>query len=176
MSAYTVRQQLQAFLTTPAITGLNEVFLSEPLYIAGGAWNLAANQGWGAVGWPWITDEHEGRETLGAPDPRNNLVAAGLKTVTYKVSIMLLFQYLIPAQMGSEDAWQKPLDDLIEGVKARLRSDPKAGTAAGLGNVIFEQSQDPGDLTVTRDMPQRDNGKVIVWQRIDTTVKEVINA
>lgn len=176
MSAYTVRQQLQAFLTAPPITGLQQVFVSEPLYIAGGAWNLAANQGWGAVGWPWISDEHEDRLTLGAPDPARGQLAAGQKTITYKVSIMLLFQYLIPAQMGSEDAWQQPLDTLIEGVKQRLRSDPKAGTAAGLGNVIFEQSQDPGDLAVTRDMPQRDNGKVIVWQRIDTTVKEIITA
>jgi hypothetical protein len=174
VSAQTVRAQLQAFLTSPPIPGLQQVFLSEPLYIAGGAWNLAANAGWGAVGWPWISDEHEERRTLGAQTP--TAAAVGQKEITYKVSIMLLYQYLIPAQMGAEDGWQAPLDQIIEGVKQRLRSDPKAGTAAGLGNVIQQQSQEPGDLSVTRDMPQRDNGKVIVWQRIDTTVTEIITA
>lgn len=175
MSASTVRQQLKTFIDAGQITGLQPLFLSEPLYIAGGAWNLAQNAGWGAVGWPWISDEREERITLGAQYP--GAVAVGQKKITYKVSVMVLFQYLIPAQMtAGEDAWQAPLDSIIEGVKARLRSDPKAGTASGLGDVIQQQSQEPGDLAVMRDMPQRDNGKVVVWQRIDTTVTEIITA
>jgi hypothetical protein len=174
VSAATVRQAFQTFLTEPAITGLQKVFLDEPWFAAGETWNLQTNLGWGAIGWPAITDESEERITLGAATP--NGPAAGQKAVVYKVGIVLLFQYLIPSSPTSEDAYSTHLDGLIEAVKARLRSDPKAGTQPGLDGVIFEQSQDPGDLHVARDMPKRTGGKVVAWQLIETTAREIITA
>lgn len=179
MSADTVRTQLKAFLSSPAITGIGKVYRSEPWFIAGEKWSLVDNGGWGSVVWPWISDEKEDRLTLGASTPGGP--AAGQKAITYTVSIVVLYEYLIPASLPSgqeEDAWQAPLDTIIEGIKARLRSDPKAGTGDGLDGVIFEQSQEPGDLAVMRDTPvlAKGGGKVIVWQRIDTTVKEIITA
>ena len=168
MSATTVRAQMQAFLAGGNITGLQRVYLSEPWFVDGGQWDLAANSGWGAIGYVWISDDSEERISLGA--------VAGQKRVTYQTSIVLMFQYLIPSAPTAEDAWQAPLDEIIDGVKARLRSDPKAGTGTGLDGVIFEQSQAPGDLHVVRDMPTRTAGKVVCWQRIDTTITEIITA
>lgn len=174
MSAATVRQQLLTFLSSPPITGIETWYLDEPWFAAGENWNLASNNGWGAIAWPHITDESEERLTLGAATPGGP--AAGQKAVVYKVGIVLLFQYLIPANPASADAYSAHLDAVIEDVKDRLRSDPKAGTGPGLDGVIFEQSQDPGDLHVARDVPKRTGGKVIAWNVLETTVREVVTA
>lgn len=170
MSAGTVRAQLLAYLSTPGITGIETWFADEPWFAAGESWKLSANNGWGAVAWPAITDESEDRLTLPA--------LTGQKEVTYKVSIVVLFQYVIPAGPASADAYSGPLDSVIEAVKARLRADPKAGTGAGLDGVIFQQSQDVGDLHVQRAVPHlaKGGGKVIAWNAIETTVREVITA
>lgn len=178
MSAATVRQQLVDFLSAPPITGVQKWYRDEPTFAAGETWDLRANNGWGAVGWTHITDESEERLTLGAQTP--TAAAAGQKKITYRVGIVVQFQWLVPSgtTQDSADAYIDPLDGLIEAIKARLRSDPKAGTGPGLAGVIFEQSQDPGDLHVARDLPKlaKGGGKVIAWQLIETTVTEIITA
>lgn len=178
MSAATVRAAFQTFLTTPAIPYFERCYLSEPWFAAGEQWNLKDNGGCGAIGWPHIVDESETRSTLGAPSPSLGLPASGQKEITYQVGIILLFQWLIPSTPMVEDAYIGPLDALIEGVKTRLRSDPKAGTGPGLDGVIFQQSQAAGDLHVVRDLPKlaKGGGKVIAWQRIDTTATEIVTA
>lgn len=170
MSAATVRAQMQAFLADPAIPGMQRWYRDQPYFAAGEQWDLAANNGWGAIGWPTITDETESRITLPA--------LTGQKEITYKVAVVLLFQWLKPSTPHAEDAYIGPLDDLIEAVKTRLRSDPKAGTGPGLGGVIFQQSQDDGDLTIARDVPRlaKGGGKVLAWQYISTTVREITTA
>lgn len=172
MSATTVRAQMQAFLTAGNVTGLEKVFLSQPWFIDGGAWSLASNNGWGAIAWPWITDDSEERLSLGAPDPSRSQQAAGQKKVTYKLSIMIVYKYLIPATVTSEDAWQPPLDEIIDGVKARLRSDPNCG----MPSVIWQAGQDDGDLSITRDLPRQLAGKVVSWSVVEFTVYEVVTA
>lgn len=173
MSAATVRAQMQAFLATPGIAGIGRMYNSQPWYASGEQWKLGDNGGHGTVCWPWISDESE--ERIGFP------AETGQKRITYKVRIVVLYQYLIPPQLAlgqAEDAWQGPLDDIIEALKTRLRSDPKAGTAPGMAGVIFEQSQAAGDLAVMRDLPvlASRGGKVLCWTGIDTTVVEVITA
>lgn len=169
MSAATVRSQLQAFLSSPPITGLEKVYRDQPWIALGGDWQLSSNAGWGAIGWLHLDEESETRATLPA--------VAGQKRVDYRVGLVVLYQYLIPAQLPdgqAEDAWVGPLDALLDAVKARLRSDPKAGTGPGLDGVIFQQSQDPQDLKISRDLPRRDHGKVWSWQVVEFTVTEIV--
>lgn len=175
MSSATVRAQMLAFLSAQPIAYINRWYAAEPWYVAAERLNLAANNGAGAVAWLHITDESENRATLGAP---SGGVAAGQKEITYKLAVVMLGVWAIPADAASEDVYIGPIDAMIEGVKARLRSDPKAGTGPGLDGVIFQQSQDDGDLTVARNVPLLDpgGGQLLIWQRVDTTVREIITA
>lgn len=178
MSSATVRAQLKAFCEAGSITHVNRWYAAEPWYIAAQQLGMAAGGGVGAVAWPHIADEAEERITVGAPSPSLGLPASGQKQITYQVSFVMLYVFAIPSDPGSEDAYIGPLDDMIESLKVRLRSDPKAGTGVGLGGVIFEQSQAQGDLHVVRDVPMLDQqgGSLLVWQRIDTTVTEILTA
>lgn len=170
MSSASVRAQMLAFLSAQPVAYINRWYSAEPWYVAAERLDLAANNGTGAVAWLHITDESESRSALPA--------VAGQKAITYKLAVVMLGVWVIPAGPTGEDAYIGPVDDMIEAVKARLRSDPKAGTGAGLDGVIFQQSQDPGDLAVQRNVPLLDpgGGALLIWQRIDTTVTEIITA
>lgn len=168
MSVKTVRQALQTFLTTPAIPGVEAVYRSAFGTLTDTGWKLSSNNGWGAVLVLHIPDSQESRATLPA--------VAGSKAIDHKVGVLVLFQQLTGGGTvaTAPDAWVDNLDDVLEAVEARLRSDPTAGT--GAGGAIFQQSQDPGDLHVQRDLPKMLPGKLLSWQVIETTAREIITA
>lgn len=175
MSTKAVRTAIRDYLVAGSIPGLEKVYLDQPWIALGGDWQLSANadgtqsRTWGAIGWTHIDDEREARATLPA--------VVGSKAVTYKIGLVTLYQYLIPSDPTSTvdaDDWVNPLDDLLEGIKARLRADPTMGT--GAGGVVFEAAQDSGDLNIVRDLPRRDFGKVWSWQVVEFTATAIVQA
>lgn len=169
MSAATVRSAIATFLQPPAITGLEAVYLDQPWFVTGGAWQLTQNLGWGAIGWVHLDEESETRVTVPA--------ISGSKDVTYRVGLVVLYQYLIPSQLpagAQEDVWVTYLDQILDNVKARIRSDPTLGT--GQGGAVFQGGQGQRDITIRRDLPRRDQGKVLSWQVVEFTVDEIVQA
>jgi hypothetical protein len=168
VSDNSVRHQLRDFFQTPAIKGLPKVYLDEPWIIQGANWNVQAELGWGAVGFTHLDTSSDTRITLGA-------AIGGQKEVKHTVGFCVQFQYLIPASLPAgvdEDAWVDPFDSIIDGIKNRIRSDPTLGGAGA----IFQGGQDPNDIRVTRDLPQEDVGKIIVFAVVEFDCLEIITA
>lgn len=166
MSDGAVRVALRDFFQTPVITGLQKVYLDEPWIIQGANWNVDA--GWGAVGFIHLDTSKESRLTLGA-------AIGGSKRVEHTVGLVIQYQYLIPDTLPDgvdEDAWVGPFDQIIDAVKARIHSDPTLGSPS----IIFQGGQDNDDIRVSRDLPQKDIGKVIVFAVVEFNVTEIIQA
>lgn len=173
MSRATVRAAVASWIEGGGIAGLNTVYRAQPWFVDGQRWKLSAQLGSGAVGFVHIVEDTERRATLPAEGPANTSGVVGQKIVTYTIGFVVLFQYLIPAEAASEDVWTDPLDALLEGIKARLRSDPTLGTA---GSPIFQAAQDPGDCRIMSDLPRRESGLVMSWNVIEFHADEIINA
>ncbi|MGN6607967.1 MAG: hypothetical protein ACTHMS_13270 [Jatrophihabitans sp.] len=181
MSSATVRAALAAYLEAAQIPGLNKVHPGPPYWADGSEWNLAATPGGGAgaIAALHIIEESERRLTVPAVSI-NAPSFGGAKMVTYKVGLMVFYQWLLPSNQlepVEESAWTDPLDAIIDGIKARLRADPNCGTGSPTGTpppTIWESAQEPGDLKVQRDLPRRLNGKVLSWNVIEWTVIEMI--
>jgi hypothetical protein len=164
----TVRVALRNFFQTPAIPGMPKVYLDQPTIIQGANWDVQTNLGWGAVGFVHLDASHESRVTLGA-------AIGGSKQVNHTVGLVVQYQYIIPPTYPAgvdEDAWVTPFDSIIDGIKARIHSDPTMGNSA----VIFQGGQDQNDIRVTRDLPQDDVGRVVVFAVVEFNVTEIIQA
>lgn len=173
MSSASVRAAVASWIEGGGIAGLNSVYRAQPWFVDGQKWDLSAQLGSGAVGFVHIVEETERRLTIPAEGPANTSGVVGEKMVTYTVGFVVLYQYLIPTNPASEDVWTDPLDALLEGVKARLRSDPQLGTG---GSPIFQAAQDPGDCRIMRDLPRRTSGAVMSWNVIEFHADELIQA
>lgn len=168
MSDNAVRVALRTFFQTPTIPGLTKIYLDQPTIIQGANWDVQTKLGWGAVGFIHLDTSRESRVTLGA-------AIGGSKQVNHTVGLVIQFQYLIPSTLPAgqeEDSWVGPFDSIIDGIKTRIRSDPTAGNPS----VIFQFGQDNGDIRVTRDLPQDDIGRVIVFAVVEFDVTEIIQA
>ncbi|MEC5149148.1 hypothetical protein [Cryobacterium sp. GrIS_2_6] len=168
MSDGAVRVALRNFFQTPAIVGMPKVYLDQPTIIQGANWNVQVNLGWGAVGFVHLDTSHESRVTLGA-------AIGGSKQVNHTVGLVVQYQFLVPAAYPDgtdEDAWVTPFDSIIDAIKTRIRSDPTMGNSA----VIFQGGQDQNDIRVTRDLPQDDVGRVVVFAVVEFDVTEILQA
>ncbi len=168
MTDNAVRAALRAFFQTPVIPGLTKIYLDQPTIIQGANWNVQTELGWGAVGFIHLDTSRESRVTLGA-------AIGGSKQVNHTVGLVIQFQHLIPSAFATgqeEDFWVGPFDSIIDGIKARIRSDPTAGNPSA----IFQFGQDNGDIRVTRDLPQDDEGRVIVFAVVEFDVTEIVQA
>lgn len=168
MTDANVRAALRDFFQTPPLLGLQKVFLDEPWIIQGANWDVQSQSGWGAVAFIHLDTSHESRITLGA-------AIGGSKQVDHTVGLVIQYQYLIPAALPDgtdEDAWVGPLDQIIDGVRTRIHSNPNAGNPA----VVFQFGQDNNDIRVTRDLPKIDNGKIVVFTLVEFDVTEIIQA
>jgi hypothetical protein len=161
MGAKHVRAALRDFIApTP---GISQMFKDEPWLVTAEAWETEDGLP-GTVAYVHIDDEHESRLTItGSPETG--------KRIDYKVSIVILYQYTIPDEPGSKDEWVDGLDDLLDALKARLRSDPTMGTG---GAVIWQAGQADGDLHITRDLPKLNHGKVLSWNALQMDVTEML--
>lgn len=168
MGVATVRAALVQFFQPGAdIPGLNKVLSAPPLWADGGDWQLNKKLGSGAVAALHMVEDAESRITVP--------VLTGQKIVTYKVGLMIFYQWLKQSSSlapADEDAWAAPLDVIIDGVKARLRSDPNCGMPA----VVWQAGQDPNDIRVQRDIPRQTPSAVVAWNVVEFTVNEIITA
>ena len=185
MTAQSVTDAVTAWFQPPAVPGLNQVLPGIPWFEDGSMWQLDSELGWGAIGFVHIARESERREAMGGN-------VSGIKIVTYSVGLVLLFQYLIGRDediQASCTGYVEPLNTLLDGVKNHLRADRTLGTAPGIsglggieitpGGSIFSAGEGDGsgspDITIDRDVPRRDVGKIWSWQLVEFTVREAVN-
>ncbi|WP_427130313.1 hypothetical protein [Pseudarthrobacter sp. S9] len=165
MSATTVTAAIQSFLAgTPGITTL---YKDAPWEMTGDNWQTNALPGTPA----FIHLDHssESRIALGGEH-------GGWKQVDYTVSLVLLYQYVIPSDVASKDVWVDGLNDLLDKVVTRIRSDRAFGSAGGAP--IFEAGNQDQGIQIARDLPHWDvgGGKVRSWVRVEFKVTEMIEA
>lgn len=170
MTAANVRAQIANWFQPPAVEGLQTCYPAMPYWAGGDKWELAVNDGWGAVAYVHLREESESRIGLGG-------ATGGIKEVTYQVGLVLLFKWLIPTQLPAgqdESSYVLALDTLIDSVKARIRSDRTFGS--GPNGIIWQAGTGENDLKVARDLPRRQSGAVLSWQVIEFEVVEMIAA
>jgi hypothetical protein len=167
LSATTITAAIQSFLTgTPGITKL---YKDAPWEMSGDNWQSADIPGTPA----FLHLDHytESRIALGGEH-------GGKKQVDYTVSLVLLYQYLIPSDLGGadKDVWVDDLNTLLDAVVTKMRSDRSFGcNAAG---PIFEAGNQDQGIIISRDLPHWDTGggKVRSWVRVEFKVTEIVNA
>jgi hypothetical protein len=176
MGAVEIRAAITAFFQPPAVPGLVEMYKAVPYYIAGDRWQLATNLGTAAVGAVHLDQQAETRITVGAP-AAPGFIAGGSKRVDWKCGIVVFYQFLIdqnPGVPSTNDEWVGPLDDILEGITTRIRSDQTLGT--GAGGVIFQAGEGLGDIRVSRDLPRRSSGVIMSWNVVEFDVTEIVQA
>jgi hypothetical protein len=162
MAARQVRAAIRDYIApTPGIT---RAFKDEPHFVGEDAW-YDENGVPGTVAYVHIDDERESRFVLTGD-------AATGQRIDYDVSIVILYQYLIPTEEADPADWVDGLDDLIGALKARLRADPTMGT--GTGGVIWQAAQEDGALHIARDLPKRDSGVVRSWNVLQFKATEML--
>lgn len=114
-----VRATLAEFLTTPQITGLNQIFTSFPKRINYQV-NSVAGQLTRAACVVFIVSENETRLAIGG-------ATSGWKRVDYTVILQI---YVHSMERNAEDA-MTAFDTLIDNIKTRLRSDHNFGDSTG---------------------------------------------
>lgn len=114
MSRATIRSAVTAFFQPPAVTGLNKCYSSFPKRIPGPDFRYGQPSGTksGAVGVTHIIDEREERIAIGG-------ATSGKKWVHYTVELQVFCHSLETHAETAMDFF----DSVIDGVKARLRSD-----------------------------------------------------
>lgn len=175
MGATAVRQAVTQFLATGNIPHLNRVWRAQPTYIDPDNLQLDTDLGSGAVGYVHLARSEETRISI----PNRT----GSKAIVYQVGLVLIYQHLIDSAdilpAPQEDDWVLALDETLDGIKARIRSDPTMDSAgviwqAGEGAPITLGT--PSDLVITRDLPRRGRGVIHSWNVIEFQVVEIIQA
>lgn len=117
-SSAIVRQAVAAYLTAAAIPNLAQVYADPPFDTSNIPWSQINPPGTttNAVGVIFIDSDED---TTVAMDG-----AGGRRVVTYDVSLELLLVDVSGQPAGAQSA----MDDLIDAVKVRLRTDPALGT------------------------------------------------
>ena len=163
-----LRGSLHNFFNGTPIPGLNNVFAAKPTFVSGQAFNLSYNGGNGAVAYLHFMGSSETRATLGAG-------TSGSKAVTTHVGLVVIYQYMGANQPGDDvDSWVLALDDILDGLKTLIRSDPTLGT--GGTTSLFQGGQDGNDIVLMSQDAVIDRGKVLSWNALEFTVEEIIQA
>ena len=169
MGAVEVRSAITAFFQPPVVPGLVEMYKAVPYFIAGDRWQLDQNLGTAAVGAVHLDMQSEKRITMPAQ--------TGSKKVDWKCGIVVFYQFLIdqnPGVQATNDEWVGPLDSILEGIAARIRSDQTFGT--GPGGVVFQAGEGDADIRVSRDLPRRASGVMLSWNVVEFDLTEIIRA
>lgn len=194
MSQADVRAAIQAYLASgigdvdPAIPGLNDVYLAQPVFIDPTRWwELPAEFGGGTIGWLHLAVVNEDRIAFPAVE--------GQKMTGYTVALVLIYRWQVQSAdqdtPARGDEWVLGNDATIDAIKAYIRKDPNLGTSeTTLWNeqpgviydqypgVIWQAGQDEGDLSMRADPPWRDEsgGEVLSFQVLEFHAYEVITA
>jgi hypothetical protein len=167
MSRKSVRLAVAAWFAPPNIAGLNTVFTAEPRkitdadYMAGTAAGTAS----GAVAYPFIEQEHETQNAFTGDSPTG-------KFLYYRVALVLRFC----SNRKQMESAQDDFDDIVERVKARIRSDK------GMGGAVWQIGQGDThgapDIEVVADLPKTrlkgGTGAVEIWGLVRFLVVESI--
>jgi hypothetical protein len=175
VSQSTVRNQIATFIKAGAIPGVQTVYRGGPYRIDGSAFGLGVNAGHGAVMFVHLDTSNESRVTTPASAPTNTSGVVGQKQVDYVVSIVILYKFKVQSLGNGQvvDVWVDPLDAILDGLKARIRSDPNQGNAA----IIFEAGQNSNDIRVVQDLPVEIPGGILFsLARLQYDVTEIISA
>jgi len=166
MPSRTVRAAIRNYLATTA--GVTNAYKDEPRYAVEGQWYDQAGAH-GTVIYVHIDDERESRIVLtGSP-------ATGQR-IDYDVSVVILYEYLVPDGEVSADDWVDGLDDLIAALKARLRADPSMGTVAVPGGPqLVMAAQEDNALHIARDLPKQSGGVVRSWNVLQFRASEILS-
>jgi hypothetical protein len=130
VSRAAVRDTLQTFLSGATIAGLHDVFRAPPRWVDGSAWQLNDKLGSGAIAAIHIQETQDNRISVPAPTVLMPGGPVGQNMRSYRVGVMVFYQYLVPSgglTAVDEDAWAAPLDVILDGIIARLKSDPLLG-------------------------------------------------
>lgn len=108
----------------------------------------------------------------------SNPATTGIVMVDYKIQLMIC--HFLDSVIGDEVA--DALDDMVESIKTRLRSDPFLGQGSA-GFPVFQSAQAPQDrlISVNRgDTMYLDegvaNGAAVTWMGVEWIVTEQLNA
>lgn len=160
MSRATVRAAILSFFAPPAVPGLNTLYSAHPKRISGPDFRAGQPAGTqsGAVGVVFLSGENEKRIAIGGEH-------SGKKRVFYQAEIQV-FMHSIHSK--SEDA-MADFDAVIDGVKARLRSDRRLDDWP----VIFEAGE--GSLSGAYGEPRvLQDGSTEIWGSVQFEVSEVL--
>jgi hypothetical protein len=156
-----VRATLATFLTTPAITNLNQVLTSFPKNI-----NFQVNSTAGQLSRTavvvFIQSETETRLAIGG-------ATNGIKRVDYSI-VLQVFQHSL--QRNAEDA-MADFDTLIDAIKARLRSDHNFGDSTG---TLVWQGAEPVINCIYGEPATLKEGATETFAEIQFDVTEMIHA
>jgi hypothetical protein len=167
MSSAKVRDAIVQFLKEPAIPGIQNVYRDVPWFVDGAAWEIYSYDGWAAIACVHINSTNETRVTLP--------FATGSKRVDHQVAVLIQYQYLIPNDLAPqeyEDSWVDGLDSVIDAVKERIRSNFTFNS----NGVVWQAGEGQNDLSINRDVPRTDNGRVHSWNVIEFSLTEIIQA
>ena len=160
MSRVTVRNAIATFFAPTAVAGLNSVYTSMPKRIPGGDFRKGQPAGTksGAVGVVAIMREREQRIAMGG-------ATSGKKWVHYTVEVQV---YCHSIETHAETAMAF-FDSVIDGVKARLRSDRWLNDYP----IIFEAGE--RELSGVYGQPRvLADGASEIWGAIRFEVSEVL--
>jgi len=166
MGRATVRAALQAFLAPTG--GITVLYKDAPWEMTGDNWQTANIPGTPAF--LHLDHSTESRIAMGGEH-------GGWKEVDYTVSLVLLYQYVIPSDLAgaNKDVWTDNLDTLLDNVVNRIRSNRAANTD---GSIVFEAGNQDAGIQISQDLPHWDQGggKVRNWVRVEFKVTEMVPA
>jgi hypothetical protein len=163
------------------ILGLAQVLKEFPWILLQDQFDMQMAGGFGAVGIVHLVNRAEDRLTVGATNPNAAIptMPTGTKMVKHNIGFVIVYQYVVPSNLQGQwqDIWVDPLDGIVDGITAKIRSDPSFGTGPnGTGNTttIWQGGQDQNDLRITRDMAQNNGGLITVWNAIEFSLDEIV--
>lgn len=156
-----VRATLASFISSPPITGLNQVFTSFPKRI-----NYQVNSQPGQLSRAavvvFIVAENETRLAIGG-------ATSGWKRVDYTVILQV---YLHSLERNAEDA-MTAFDTLIDNIKTRLRSDHNFGDPTG---TLVWQGAEPVIRGRYGEPATSNEGATEIYAEIEFDVTEMVQA
>jgi hypothetical protein len=156
-----VRATLYTFLTSPPITGLNQVFTSFPKRINYQVGSTAGQLSRAAVV-IFIQSETESRLAIGG-------ATNGWKRVDFTV-ILQVYQH---SMERNSEAAMTTFDTLIDDIKTRLRSDHRFGDTTG---TLVWQGAEPVISTTYGEPATSNEGATETFAEIQFEVTEMIQA